>query len=109
MNTLQKSIEQEKTSPFFISWVKLEKEIRVLISKRDKKADAFMTKGILIYKALLEQCSTEEEVLMPLNNAERLAFIEENPSNYAAFRQLQELFNEMDKKIASKRAMLGSQ
>ena len=109
MNTLQKSIEQEKISPFFISWVKLEEEIKVLFGKREKSADVLMKDGIFLYKALLKQCSTEEECMMPLNNAERLAFVEENPANYAAFRQLQELFNEMHKKIASKRATLGRQ
>ena len=109
MNTLQKSIEQEKISPYIISWDKLEEEIGVLFGKREQSADVLMTDGIVLYKALLEQCSTEEERLIPLNNAERLAFIEENPANYAAFRQLQELFNEMHKKIASKRARLGRQ
>lgn len=64
--------------------------------------------GISIYKALLEQCSSEEERLEPLNNKERLAFIEANSSSYAAFRQLQELFKEMEKKIASRRAILKS-
>ena len=109
MNTLRKSIEQEKISPFFISWSKLEDEISLLLSKRDGSAVLPMKKGIAVYKALLEQCSTEEESLIPLNNAERLAFVDENHSTYAAFRQLQELFNEMHKKIASKRAMLERQ
>lgn len=95
------------TNPFFLNWVNLEERIKVLFSRREKGADVVMKSGIVLYKALLEQCSTEEERLMPLNNAERLAFVEENPSNYAAFRQLQELFNEMDKKIASRRARLG--
>lgn len=109
MKTLQKSIEEEKIIPFFISWGKLEEEINVLFGKREKRADVLMKDGIVLFKALLEHCSAEDGRLMPLNNAERLAFVEENLSNYVAFRQLQELFNEMHKKIASKRAMLGRQ
>lgn len=109
MNTLQKSIEPEKISPFFDDWYKLEKEMNANLANRVKSPPALMEKGIDIYKALLAQCSTDEERVEPLNNAERLAFIEANPSHYAAFRQLQELFHEMQKKIASRRAMLGRQ
>lgn len=65
-----------------------------------------MTQGISVYQALLAQCISGEAHLEPLNNAERLAFVETNSTSYAAFRQLQELFNEMKKKIASKRASL---
>lgn len=107
MSTLRKSIEQEAVDPFFISWSGLEEEIGGLFKKREGSTELPMKKGIAVYKALLEQCSTEEEQLMPLNNAERLAFVEENSSTFAAFRQLQELFNEMQKKIASRRASLG--
>ncbi|TAA66786.1 YpoC family protein [Planococcus salinarum] len=107
MSTLRKSIEQEAVDPFFISWSRLEQEISVLFRKREGSAALPMKKGIAVYKNLLEQCTTEEERLMPLNNAERLAFVEENSSTFAAFRQLQELFNEMHKKIASRRARLG--
>lgn len=106
MNTLQKSIEKEKITPFFVSWAQLEEEVKVLHGSKQTSAAAKMKQGISVYKALLEQCSSVEERLEPLNNSERLKFIEENCSTYAAFRQLQELFNEMQKKIASKRAIL---
>lgn len=109
MSTLQKSIEPEKITPFFTAWNKLEEEINSNLAKKVKIPEAMMEKGIDLFRSLLEQCSTDEDRLEPLNNAERLAFIEANPSHYAAFRQLQELFNEMGKKIASRRAMLGRQ
>ncbi|WP_341201534.1 YpoC family protein, partial [Planomicrobium okeanokoites] len=50
--------------------------------------------------------SREIHMITPLNNEERLAFVEMNCRTFAAYRQLQELFNEMQKKIASKRAIL---
>lgn len=106
MNTLRKSIDKEKIEPFFDSWSKLEQEIESLLSDRRKNIESEMTQGISIYQALLTQCNCGEEYLEPLNNAERLAFVETNSTSYIAFRQLQELFNEMKKKIASKRAIL---
>ncbi|WP_052131402.1 YpoC family protein [Planococcus sp. CAU13] len=107
MNTLRKSIENEKITPYFVSWSQLEQEISLLFGNKTGNTEAKMKEGISLYKALLAQCSTEEERLEPLNNAERLKFIEENFATYAAFRQLQELFKEMQKKIASKRVILG--
>lgn len=106
MNTLRKSIEKEKTTPFYTKWSQLEQEISILHKEKEQNAGILMEQGIAIYKALLEQCSSEEEKLEPLNNQERLAFIGANSASYAAFRQLQELFKEMEKKIASRRATL---
>lgn len=106
MSMLRKSIENDRIAPFYVSWSQLEKEISLLHSTKEKKAETEMKQGIELYKALLDQCTAEDEKLEPLNNSERLAFIEANRSTYAAFRQLNELFNEMQKKIASKRAIL---
>ena len=106
MKTLRKSIEQAKIAPFYTAWAQLEKEIKYLHSSKKNSPAAQMTEGLILYKSLLKQCSSGEEKIEPLNNSERLAFIEANCSKYAAFRQLQELFNELHKKIASKRAIL---
>ncbi|MFD1030840.1 YpoC family protein [Metaplanococcus flavidus] len=106
MNKLLKSIEKEKIEPYYSDWNVLEAEIREIFSARKLYAEASMNKGINLYKALLNQCSTKDESVVPLNHAERLEFIEANRSTYAAFRQLSELFKELDKKIASKRAIL---
>lgn len=108
MSKLLKSIEPDNISPFFDSWSRFEKEISALHVRKDNKSDFLMKQGIALYKALLQQCSGDSEKLEPLNNLERLTFVEDHPSSYAAFRQLQELFNEMHKKIASKRAMLNN-
>ncbi|MFC3211452.1 YpoC family protein [Planomicrobium okeanokoites] len=106
MSTLQRSIEKEKIMPFFVLWTKLEEEIGIIHTSKRTDASLFMKQGISVYKALLEQCSSEEETLEPLNNDERLHFVESYTSTYAAFRQLQELFIEMQKKVAAKRAIL---
>lgn len=92
--------------PFYDSWSLLVEEINVLHRARKTSAQAKTQQGIVIFKDLLEQCTTDEFTLEPLNNAERLEFISENAASYAAFRQLQELFNELQKKIAAKRVML---
>lgn len=106
MSRLRKSIEKESVTPFFDAWTKLEEEIRVLHVSKNSSPAALMNEGIILYKSLLEQCSSDEEKIEPLNNLERLAFVESNCRTFAAYRQLQELFNEMHKKIASKRAIL---
>ncbi|WP_349291328.1 YpoC family protein [Planococcus beigongshangi] len=103
---LRKSIDKEKVSPFFDSWSSVEQEIESLLSDRKRKIETEMTQGITIYQALLAQCSFGDTQLAPLNNVERLDFVMKNKNSYAAFRQLQELFTEMQKKIASKRAFL---
>ncbi|RAZ79077.1 YpoC family protein [Planococcus halotolerans] len=106
MKTLQRSIEKERISPFFEAWAKLDEDIRVLHVNKNSSPAALMNEGIIVYKSLLEQCSSDEEKIEPLNNNERLVFVESNCSTFAAYRQLQELFNEMYKKVASKRAIL---
>ncbi|XKE93380.1 hypothetical protein LG326_09290 [Metaplanococcus flavidus] len=106
MSTLQRSIDKEKITPFIEAWTMLEEEIRSLHVSKDNSPEALMHEGIILYKSLLEQCSSDEEKIAPLNNEERLAFVEMNCRTFAAYRQLQELFNEMQKKIASKRAIL---
>lgn len=107
MNRLQKSIDKENIKPFYDEWVILENILLEIFNNRKKGSEEFMIQGITLYKSLLNHCSADGEPFEPLNNAQRLQFIEANPSAYAAFRQLQELFKEMEKKLASKRAMLG--
>lgn len=84
----------------------MDEEIGIIHVNKNSSPAALMDEGIILYKSLLRQCSTGEEKIEPLNNLERLAFIEANCRTFAAYRQLQELFNEMHKKIASKRAIL---
>ncbi len=106
MNKLQKSIEKEKVVPFFEAWSELEEDIRALHASKKSGASTLMNEGIILYKSLLDLCRSDDEKIEPVNNSERLDFVESNCQTFAAYRQLQELFSEMQKKIASKRAVL---
>lgn len=107
MSKLQKSIDKGNIKPFYDEWSIIETKLQELFSTRKKGAEQAMLEGIILYQSLLDQCNSDEERIEPLNHAERIQFIKANPSSYAAFRQLQELFKEMDKKLAAKRAMHG--
>ena len=107
MNRLQKSIDKENIKPFYDEWLIVENKLQELFSTRKKGAEDYMIQGITLYKSLLNHCNADGEIIEPLNNAERLDFIEAKPASYAAFRQLQELFKEMEKKLAAKRAKFG--
>ena len=64
--------------------------------KRREKPIALMEQGIL----LLEVIQSKTANIAPVNYSERIAYIKQNASNYTAFRQLEELFKETEKKIA---------
>ncbi|MGK7378228.1 YpoC family protein [Planococcus sp. 1R117A] len=100
---LSQRLIKEKTDPFFNQWTILKEVIENSHRLRDSKGQNAMADGIILYKNLLQQCNGQ---ITPLNGQERLMFIEQRPSNYAAFRQLDELFAEMKKLIASKRVQL---
>lgn len=100
---LSQKLTKEQVSPFFDRWHELQPAIAGAIQRRDGQATEWMTEGIRLYTGLLAHC---EYIIEPLNGKERLAFIEQNNGRYAAFRQLDELFEEMKKQIASKRIQL---
>ena len=102
MRLLQK-LTKVQVSSFFDQWHELQPAIAESIKKRDGQAAELMNEGIRLYIRLLAHC---EYLIEPLNGKERLAFIEQNNGRYAAFRQLDELFEEMKKQIASKRTQL---
>lgn len=89
--------------PYFEQWQLLRTELLAAYQQRSKSADGLMVQGIRLFHALLEACGGE---LVPLNCQERLSFIEAKPAQFAAFRQLDELFTEMKKTVSSKRAQL---
>ncbi|MDN7241080.1 hypothetical protein QWY14_04725 [Planococcus sp. N028] len=104
---LSQKLTKEQTDPFFLNWNEKAQRISELHKRRDAQVRIEMQAGILLYKKLLEHCSdSTEKPLMPLNGEERLAFVVSSPGNYAAFRQLDELFSEMKKIIAGKRIQL---
>lgn len=100
---LSQKLTKENVEPFFIEWAKLKEAIENAHRNRDKKELDAMLRGITLYKQLLNHC---DSVIGPLNGMERLSFVEQRPANFAAFRQLDELFTEMRKLIASKRIQL---
>lgn len=100
---LSQKLTKEAVEPFFNGWDSLKETIEPSFRDRDGTAQQELLNGIKLYKQLLAHCDFE---IIPLNGLERLAFIEQRPTNYAAFRQLDELFSEMKKGIASKRIQL---
>lgn len=100
---LSQKLTEENIQPFFEEWAVLKEAIEPSFRNRDKNGQAEMLQGIILYNRLLQHCNFE---IMPLNGAERLSFIEQRPANFAAFRQLDGMFTEMKKQIASKRIQL---
>jgi hypothetical protein len=96
-------LTKETIDPYFAQWQRLRTELLSVHQQRSKSADELMAQGILLFTALLEECGGE---LAPLNCGERLSFVKAKPAQFAAFRQLDELFTEMNKKISSKRIQL---
>ncbi|MCP2036330.1 hypothetical protein L1279_003372 [Planomicrobium sp. HSC-17F08] len=100
---LSQKLTKEAVEPFFNDWDSLKKSIEPSFRNRSRTGQQEMLNGIRLYKQLLAHCDFE---IIPLNGPERLSFIEQRPANFAAFRQLDELFSEMKKGIASKRIQL---
>jgi hypothetical protein len=96
-------LTKERIDPYFAEWQRLRTELVSVHQERSISADEHMAQGIQLLTALLEECDGE---LAPLNCRDRLSFIKAKPAQFAAFRQLDELFTEMKKKISSKRIQL---
>ncbi|AQQ53600.1 YpoC family protein [Planococcus lenghuensis] len=101
----QKLTENE-IAPFFAEWAVIREQLISLHRERSRQAAVTAADAIALYECLLLHCA--EYDLMPVNGKERLHFIKANSGNYAAFRQLDELFSEMKKKIAVKRSQLNN-
>ncbi|MGI2327035.1 YpoC family protein [Planococcus sp. YIM B11945] len=105
---LSQKLTKEHVDPFFLEWQMLSEEISDMHKRKDKRVTERMKDGILLYQKLLLQCTDvlQGKKLMPLNGEERFAFIVSRAGNFAAYRQLNELFSEMKKIIAAKRVQL---
>lgn len=90
--------------PYFLAWEKQREQLQTLFRNRTAGAEAEMLEAIQLYEALLLHCEAFD--LSPINGEERLAFIKSNVRSFAAFRQLDELFTELKKGIARRRAQL---
>lgn len=102
MKSSQKLID-ELIDPFFLEWAGIRMQVSQAHQLRNGGAEKAMLEGIQLFCLLLDHCKGQA---IPLNCAERLAFIEQQPAKYAAFRQLDELFLEMKKAVVSKRIQL---
>lgn len=99
MKLSQKLIESA-VEPYFSAWAHLNERISDSHGLRDGRSEPAMQEGIRLFRELLAHC---EGAVSPLNWAERLDWIEQQPAKFAAFRQLDVLFIEMKKAISSKR------
>ena len=90
-------------------WIAVKDHIQNAYEHKDKDVHSHMLVAVELYQKLLVEASDTDvfdsvelknyEVL-PLNGEERFEFIVTQPSQYAAYRQLNELFEETSKKIA---------
>lgn len=80
----------------FAEWDQLKEKLVLLFKVKKDVKNELMEQGI----NLLEDIIDNAEGITPINFSERISFIKQNKNNYTAFRQLDELFIEMKKKIA---------
>ncbi|MFC7685094.1 YpoC family protein [Ureibacillus sp. GCM10028918] len=105
----RESIEKEVVEPYFEQWNELSSHIHKAHDLRNGEAKSLMDKGILLFENCIVNCSettsqsineSEEYEVLPINGMERLQFIKTRPGQYACFRQLDELFKELKKRLA---------
>lgn len=85
---------------YFDEWEIIREELLGFVRTKDIKKVELMQKGI----HLLITIHNEVAEAAPLNYIDRLTFIESNIERHVSFVQLDELFKESKKKIASIRA-----
>lgn len=106
----RETIIKEAVDPYFEQWNKLSSDIHKAHELRNSgEAKSLMAKGIELFESCILNCSAtssqsiienEEYEALPLNGMERLQFIKTRPGQYACFRQLDELFRELKKRLA---------
>ncbi|MCM3599816.1 hypothetical protein M3175_03660 [Robertmurraya korlensis] len=100
----------------FLEWKSIERQLEELIKIREKQETALlMEKGLsLFHKMLLlvnnlehipENVSLKEIKIKPINVEERLDFIEGRQGSFHSFKQLAELFKELEKQYAKKASL----
>ncbi|PYF06902.1 YpoC family protein [Ureibacillus chungkukjangi] len=103
------SIAKEAVEPYFEQWNDLSEQIHKAHDLRNGEAKTLMEKGIDLFESCILNCSEtafqtinekEDYEVLPINGMERLQFIKMRPGQYACFRQLDELFKELKKRLA---------
>ena len=101
--------KKEHLSDLLHQWSTLREAIQEAFKMKTSNTHQQMNIGIKLYQDLLVQVSEsdsfdQEELkdyeILPLNGQERYTFIIMNSNRYSAFCQLNELFDETNKKIA---------
>ena len=104
-------IQKEVVDPYFEQWELLSGTIHDAHQRRAKvEAQELMQQGILLFEQCVLHCSEsdgevglneqEQYEVLPINGMERLLFIKARPGQYACYRQLDELFKELKKRLA---------
>ncbi|MER2105861.1 MAG: YpoC family protein [Solibacillus sp.] len=104
----KEAITKELVDAWYAEWEALQQAIHEAHSLRDGSAGSLMEQGIALFERLVVDSAQidaplslqEEYELLPINGAERLAFIKMRPGQYACYRQLDELFKETKKRCA---------
>lgn len=103
------SIDKELVEPFYEQWDELSSLIHKAHDARNGEAKTLMEEGIQLFENCIVHCSetssqsiieSEDYEVLPINGMERLQFIKVRPGQYACFRQLDELFKELKKRLA---------
>ncbi|RUL55506.1 MULTISPECIES: YpoC family protein [Lysinibacillus] len=103
------AIDKDKTDPYFEQWEKLSQLIFEAHDERSGEAKSLMEQGISLFEQCVIFCSEADGMVMnekeqyevlPINGMERFQFIKARPAQYACYRQLDELFKEMRKRLA---------
>lgn len=104
------------TQKIFEEWSQIEEQLVELFKVRgNKETVVLMDRGLsLFYEALFvvngQKISQDEDSIRglkykPINVAERMNFIQLRRGSYHSFRQLAELFNELEKQYAKKASL----
>lgn len=105
----KQAIQKEKVDPYFEQWEQLSTLIHEAHSERNNQARPLMEQGIALFEKCVLVCSethektmkeNEQYEVLPINGMERILFIKARPAQYACYRQLDELFKELKKRLA---------
>ena len=104
----KESITKQVVDAWYDEWQALRTKIHEAHDRRDGSALELMVQGIHLFEHFLVTHSETEEPfsshneyeLMPINGMERFQFIKLRPSQYACYRQLDELYKETKKRCA---------
>jgi len=101
--------QQEQINAILQKWYLIKVLIQHGFEQKSEDVQSHMVQAISLYNQLLVEASETivfesknlgEFEILPLNGEERYKFISTYPSGYAAYRQLNELFEETRKKMA---------